>query len=1293
MIHLFSKWSQGAKKKLPLITSLLVAASGIGAGVGDVPAAQAAASPAQLIVYDDQLRNSFVDYSWAKHSLSDTSTKHAGTKSIRMTPNNDDGLYLYRDRILSVSDYPVLEMWVSGGKGSGQKLEAVIQTGGQPVASQPLDAALFGTGTWQKLSIDLGKLNIASGIFDGILIRGTTSGSQKDVYFDDISLNAGGVVAQKTMTGVNLSYNAVSIKQGQDVTLAVTGTFSDGTKSPVTEGVTWSSSAPSVASVASGKVTGLKAGTAVITAGVGSFTAAANVTVTETSSPVITGITATPTKLELKKGDSAAAVVSATYSGGTTVPVTQGLQWSSSSPEVAAVANGTVTALKAGASVVTVQYGTFSATVNVSVTEPALPPVDDGQKGIEIYGDGLGPVFKDYSWAQRNLNDTAVVHTGTKAISFDPSNEGGLYLYKDSGAVNAKEYDRLEFWINGGAAGAQQLELVFNAGGQAGARVNIGSLIEGGKIPAGSWSKVLINLPDQQITNNIFDGLLFRGLTDGAQGVVYLDDIRLLEKYVAPPTVVEGVLSQYGTVLAPGDSSKITYEVRYSNGTSADKSDKTTWTSSNPDIVAVNKGILSAAGTGLAKITAVYGTSTASMYVQVIANTPEAAYTDGLAAGYSNWSWGTSNFGNVSPVATGSKSISFLAKGYEGIWLHRDSKMDLNNYYGLSFKVYGGGAGKQKLHVNLMDDRNFVSDFDLETELPNGIPAGKWTEVKLKFADLGLSALSFDGIVMSAWGEQDQGTVYFDDIYMLKTTSAVNLPTPELPVVTIAIDSTKDRRTLSQGIFGVNFEDSPAEGHSTMKFPIKRWGGNAMTRYNWEIDTTNRGGDWYFLNYPYDNAHPEQLPNGSTSDRFIQDSLNSGTDVLMQVPTIGWTPKERKIGWSFSIAKYGPQQSNECDWHEAWCRADAGNGKKKDGSYLTGNKPEDTSKKIGPEFVTKWVEHIKQNFGSGVHKYALDNEPMLWPHSHWDVHPQMTTYDEIWNYTKAYGTAIKQADSQADIFGPVPWGWCEYFYSAKDGCAPGADMEAHGGKPYMEWLLGKVEEHRKTTGTRLIDTLDIHYYPAENNVPFSSDESPLMTKRRLNSLKSLYDPNFVDASSWIQEPVNLIPRMHDIIERNAPGMKLSISEYNFGDGTGIGSGLAQAEALAIFAREGVDYAMRWGGLQGNTPLEDAFKIFINYDGAGSRVEGNVVSTSSSNRDAVGSYTVVSAQGKKYVLLFNKDTAPRTANIQADLALNKTAQVYRFEAQKRLAPAGTVQGTAQGLSLTLPAKSATLIVMP
>ena len=56
---------------------------------------------------------------------------------------------------------------------------------------------------------------------------------------------------------------------------------------------------------------------------------------------------------------------------------------------------------------------------------------------------------------------------------------------------------------------------------------------------------------------------------------------------------------------------------------------------------------------------------------------------------------------------------------------------------------------------------------------------------------------------------------------------------------------------------------------------------------------------------------------------------------------------------------------------------------------------------------------------------------------------------------------------------------------------------------------------------------------------------------------------------------NLIPRVRAWIDQYYPGTKLAITEYNWGgDDTNSGA-VAQAELLAIFAREGVDLAARW----------------------------------------------------------------------------------------------------------------------
>ncbi len=1214
--HVYNSWlSQLRRTAVSLVATAVLVTSTV-FPQDALPVVNAAGE--DVIVYDDRLQPGFANYSWAQVNLESKAVVRSGTQSIEMNPSNEGGLYLYKERVASVKDHPVLEFWVNGGAQGGQKLRLVLIAGGQQVGEKTLDELLPEgrvTSSWQKVQLDIGKLNVPNGLYDTILLQDTSRGGQPSIYFDDIRLTHGSPAQtppQRTMSGLQLSAGNVQLQAGATTQLYASAMYSDGTTDVVPQGVVWESSNPGIASVDRGVVRAIAVGDTVVSATYGGFQAAANVRVTPTN------------------------------------------------PNPNPTPGGPV------------------------------PAID----GIAVYNEALHASFQNYSWAQHDLSAAQPVYTGTKSIRMNPSNQGALYLYKGDGWVDTKEHDRLELWVHGGDAGGQQLTIGFNAGGVSVATVNAADYAEGGHLAPKVWTKISIQLTALNMTNSIFDALVIRGAAEGTQPDVWIDDIHLLKKYVAPPELLETVLSTYEMLLLPGDHAQLDLTANYSNGESKDASGLAVWTVEQPNVLTVSPtGHVTALAEGITRITATYGGKSSSMYVQVTKVAPEAAYTDGLAPGYSNWTWGTARFDSTAYAHQGTQSIAFHATAYQGIWLNRSAgKLNTKEHYGLEFWVHGGSSSRQSLNVVLQDGQSVVGSVLLNSLLPDGIQPGVWNYVRVKMADLGVSSPTFDGIVIQAWGEQDQGYVYLDDFAFLRNMNVTRLPDPELPKIQVTVNPNAPRRTMSKDIFGVNFEEMPHQNTTQMKFPVVRWGGNQMSRYNWELDVTNRAGDWYFLNLPNGTVDPSQLPNGSLSDRFLTKQQQDGSKVLMQIPTIGWTPKSRDVTWSFSIDKYGAQRGNECDWGEAWCRRDAGNGHRPDGSYVTGNDPTDTSRRYGVDFMARWIDHMKSRFGNFVRHYALDNEPALWGHTHFDVHPEMTTYDEIWKYTEEYGSMIKQKDPQAVVYGPVAWGWCEYFYSAKDGCFPGEDMRTHDNKPFLEWYLSKVREHEQRTGVKLVDVLDIHYYPAESGIPFTSDESAATTKRRLNALKSLYDPTFQDPSSWIQEPVRLLPRMRELIEQNAPGTKLAITEYNFGDGAGIGSGLAQAEALAIFAREGVDLATRWGGLHANTPLEDAFKLYLNYDGQGGSIEGQVVQTSSSNADLVGSYTIEAANGKTYVLLFNKDTAARTADVSLSRNVAGTAKTYMFDAGTRLQRSTDTAVNGGEMSVRLPARSATLVVI-
>jgi hypothetical protein len=519
--------------------------------------------------------------------------------------------------------------------------------------------------------------------------------------------------------------------------------------------------------------------------------------------------------------------------------------------------------------------------------------------------------------------------------------------------------------------------------------------------------------------------------------------------------------------------------------------------------------------------------------------------------------------------------------------------------------------------------------------------------------------------------------------------------------VTVSVDPAAGRRAVSPLVFGVNFASRATLNR--MSYTANRWGGNASTRYSWLDDTSNRASDWFFFNIPEDNPNPAALPDRSSADLFVDDTRAAGAEPLLTVPMIGWTPKDRARRWGYSVAKYGAQQQTECTATGGafWCEPDAGNGRRATGgAWIDGNDPTDTSRAIDPSFVTSWMQHLAARAAtqghSGVRFFALDNEPALWNETHHDVFPSPLTYDEHWSRTQQYAAAIKQKDPAALVFGPADWGWCAYFFSPADNCNVGPDRVAHGDLEFLDWYLEQAKQHFDSTGVRLVDYLDVHYYPESPGVALSDDESPATQALRLRSLKSLYDPAYVD-ESWIGTTgysggiVRLIPRLRDWIAARFPGTRIAITEYSWGGDGGPSSTLAQAEALAIFAREGVDLATRWVVPADGSRIEDAFSLYLNYDGAGGRVQGESVRASSTNVNQVGAYAIVSPSNLLYLLLFNKDTVARTVTASIAGGVNGAFGLYRFTASTRLAGAGGTTPAGGVLNLTLPSRSATLAV--
>jgi hypothetical protein len=263
---------------------------------------------------------------------------------------------------------------------------------------------------------------------------------------------------------------------------------------------------------------------------------------------------------------------------------------------------------------------------------------------------------------------------------------------------------------------------------------------------------------------------------------------------------------------------------------------------------------------------------------------------------------------------------------------------------------------------------------------------------------------------------------------------------------------------------------------------------------------------------------------------------------------------------------------------------------------------------------------------------------------------------------------VKAYDPAAQILGPDTWGWCDLWTSAADAaggvsCIDGPDRQAHGGLPFVAWYLAQSCAHLTATGVRPIDYLDVHYYP-QSGEAFGGEA---YAATRLQSIRELWDPSYTSAS-WIGDEVFLVPRLRGWIDTYCAGTRLALTEYSWGDDAAPSGALAQAEILAIFGREGVDLATRWVVPASGSKTEEAFRLFLNYDGAGARALGDRVRSISSDAAGVGAFAI-RGQPTGSCSCSTRHGAARD-RMRPGVFLAGNFALYRFTATSVLGPAGT-----------------------
>jgi len=515
------------------------------------------------------------------------------------------------------------------------------------------------------------------------------------------------------------------------------------------------------------------------------------------------------------------------------------------------------------------------------------------------------------------------------------------------------------------------------------------------------------------------------------------------------------------------------------------------------------------------------------------------------------------------------------------------------------------------------------------------------------------------------------------------------------PAVTVNVDANANRHAISPLIYGVAYGTSTTL--ADLNAPLNRYGGNNASRYNWQLNADNRDFDWYF-----ESIADTSSAAGERGDTFISQSKAANAQAMLTLPMIYWVAKlgaNRTKLASFSQAKYGAQTGNDAQWYP-----DAGNGVlKATGQNITGNDPNDANVPNNTTMQQGWVQHLVSQWGTasgaGLKYYILDNEHSIWQSTHRDVHPTGATMDEIRQRMIDYATMVKAIDPAAMVVGPEEWGWSGYFYSGYDQqygaahnwcCYP--DRAAHANWDYLPWLLDQLHQNEVATGKRLLDVFSVHWYPQGGE--FGNDTSTTMQQLRNKSTRSLWDPNYVDAT-WINDKVQLIPRIRNWVATYYPGLQTAITEYNWGAESHINGATAQADIYGIFGRESLDMATRWTTPDPSTPTYKAMKIWRNYDGNKSTFGETSVAASVPNPDNLSAFAATRAgDGAMTVMVISKvlsGSTPVTVNL-ANFAASGVAQAWQLTSANAITRLADVNFAGSTFADSVPAQSITLYVV-
>ena len=539
---------------------------------------------------------------------------------------------------------------------------------------------------------------------------------------------------------------------------------------------------------------------------------------------------------------------------------------------------------------------------------------------------------------------------------------------------------------------------------------------------------------------------------------------------------------------------------------------------------------------------------------------------------------------------------------------------------------------------------------------------------------------------------------------ILTAAFVAGFATMSTAAIDITVDTQKGIKKISPYLYGRNIDkisDGTAETDTTEEAFISQMleagihflranNGNNATRYNWRHKMTVHP-DWYNNVYSHDWANTAQKVLGKMP----------GIDAMYAFQLTGFAASSTDYNfgdwnWKQEHGFYATQTLDLAGGGEV---SEDGKTLIKAGDYTLYNMewPADSTVAIIPY----WRDELK--FDMSRFKYwSMDNEMEIWRGTHSDLDLPVTGDFLVEHYIDVAKKARAQW-KDIKLTGPVTaneWQWC-HIGAYNDESRPKID-----GKEYcwLEFFIKKIAETQKSSGERLLDVLDIHWYPSEKDY-----------ESRVNWYRVLFDTTYYykggngvrcasGTCDWSDKDKGyrsyILTRINDWLDKyfgKGHGITLGITETSLIDEDDpMVTALTYASFIGTMQDNGVEIFTPWTWGDG---MYETVHLFSRY-GHRNRIE-----SLSTNDSLVSAYSSVTSKGDSLTIIFvnraEKDAQQINLSIPNFAAKNGNAETLTLTGIKgetfvshtsNALKKGSVEIANDKATLTLPAKSITALLL-